>query len=223
MRLGVCSLALLCPLLSMNPPFAAAETFESLTYSPPPGFAVQDTPEGRVYVGKEPNGTGNAVIALYKSQPGTITAQQAFATYWRTHVERVIPGPPPEPKIGQEGDFTLAAGTKQAAMQGLPISASIVAFTGRGRVFGVMGIAAGQEMGRAVLAFIASLRLNAAAPAKAPTTGEPEIDFEIPPRYVTTREGSNIVLSPMSTERPTPCTFIIGPPRPSKGSLDADA
>jgi hypothetical protein len=233
MRLGSYSLALLCPLLSVNLPFAAAETFESLTYSPPNGWAVQDTPEGRVYVGKEPNGTGNALIALYTSQPGTASASQAFAAYWRTHVEKVLPGPPPEPKIGREGDFTLAAGTKQATPQGPPLSATIVAFTGRGRVFGVMGIASGQEMGRAVLAFVSSLRLNAAAapgapataapPAKIPTAGEPEMDFDLPPRYAATREGANIVISPLSNERPTPCTFIIGPPRPSKGSLEADA
>ena len=222
--------AFLCTLLSNARPFAAADTFESLTFVPPPGWAFQDTQEGRIYVGTEPNGTGNAIIAIYTSRPGTLPASQAFAAYWRAHVEKALPGPPPEPKLGREGDFTLAAGTKQGIAQGATMNATVVAFTGRGRVFGAMGIARGETMTRATHTFFASLRLNAAAPggpAAAPPakvlTGAPEVDFDVPPGYVTAREGANIVLSPVNADKQTPCTFIIGPPRPSRGSLDKDA
>ena len=104
MRLRERSLALLATLLWSAPPFAAAETFESLSYTPPVGWAVQNTPEGRMYVGKDANGIGAALIAVYASQPGTPAASQAFAAYWRMHIEKALPGPPPEPTLGRQGE-----------------------------------------------------------------------------------------------------------------------
>lgn len=240
MRPGKCSLALLSMLLSNLSPFARADTFESLTYTPPPGWTVQNTSEGRIYVGQQPNGSGTAIIALYTSQPGTPSASQAFAAYWRLHIQRALPGPAPEPTLGREGDYALAAGNRQAKnAQGVPMNATLVAFVGRGRTFGAMGVATGEEMSRAMYSFFGSLRLAGAAststapasPAPASistqparvTSGEPEIDFDVPPGYVVAREGQNIVLSPVNNDKQTPCTYIISPPRPSKGSLDADA
>jgi hypothetical protein len=154
---------------------------------------------------------------------------QAFNEYWRMHVEKALPGPAPEPKLGQEGDFAFAAGSKQGNVQGMPVNAMLVAFVGRGRVFGAMGVARGDEISRSMFSFFGSVRLVGAAPPGTATpppkgaAGGPEIDFDIPPGYVEGREGSNIVLSPMKSDKETPCTYGISPPRPSKGSLDADA
>jgi hypothetical protein len=221
-------IALLAALLSSPPP-SAAETFESLTYIPPPGWTAQNTPEGRVYVGKEATGGGTALIAVYASQPGTLSVSQAFDAYWRMHVEQALPGPAPEPKFGQEGDFAFAAGSKQGNVQGMPVNAILVAFVGRGRVFGAMGVARGEEISRVLQSFFGSLRLVGTAPPSPGTlppkgaAGGPEIDFDIPPGYVEGREGSSIVLSPVRSDKETPCTYGISPPRPSKGSLDADA
>jgi hypothetical protein len=222
------SLVLLSTVLATSSRVAVAETFEFLTYTPPSGWTVQNTPEGRVFTGKDASGT--AIMALYASRPGTLSASQAFAAFWEAYVEKAIPGPAPEPKLGREGDFELAAGSKSANPQGAPINAVVVAFTGRGRVFGAMGIATGEAMSRSVFTFISSLRVSpAAAPNSAPTppaqpaAAEPEIDFDLPPGYVAKREGSGIVLSPINSSRETPCTYGVSPPRPSKGSLDADA
>ena len=229
MRLREWSLPVLGTLL-FSSPFAAAETFENLSYTPPPGWAVQNTPEGKLYVGKDASGMGTALIAVYASQPGHPSASQAFTSYWRMHVEKALPGPPPEPKLGMEGDYSLAAGTKQGSIQGAPVNATLIAFVGRGRVFGAMGVARGDEMSRAMLTFFSSLRLLSAAPSAAAATlpskgpaGSPEIDFDLPPGYVAGREGPNIVLSPVNDDKQTPCTFGITPPRPSRGSLDAHA
>jgi hypothetical protein len=233
MRMGRTSLALLSTLLPGFPPLAWAETFESLTFTPPPGWTVQNTSEGRIYVGQQPN--ASAIIAVYTSQPGTPSASQAFAAYWRLHIERALPGPPPEPTLAGEGDFTLAAGTRQTRnAQGVQLNATLVAFVGRGRMFGAMGVGTGDELSRAMYGFFGSLRLADASPPSPASTstptptarvtsGEPEIDFDVPPGYVVARMGQNIVLSPVNDGKQTPCTYIITPPRPSKGSLDTDA
>ena len=84
MRLRRLSLALIGTLL-------CAETFESLTFTPPTGWTVQNTPEGRIYAGQAANGSG--IIAVYTSQPGTAPVADLFAAYWRAHVERAVPAP----------------------------------------------------------------------------------------------------------------------------------
>ena len=110
------------------------------------------------------------------------------------------------------------------------MNATLVVFVGRGRVFGAVGIARGEEMSRAVHNFFGSLRLSgvvrsspAAAPPASGAPGEVEIDFDVPPGYVVGREGPNVVLSPLKNDQQTPCTYGISQPRPSRGSFDADA
>lgn len=202
---------------------AAADTFEFFTFTPPPGWAGQDTTDGRVYIGKDANGNASGAVALYASRAGQEAAAAAFTAYWRLYVEKLVPGSPPEPKLGRDGDFAMAVGLRQAEVRGATVFVALTAFSGRGRVFGAMGVANNEAMSSGVMAFFATLRL-AAAPAGVPAAaGALELEFDTPPGYRLSREVRGAVLIPLSAERPTPCTYGITPPRESRGSLDADA
>lgn len=86
---------------------ASADTFEFLTYSPPPGWVKQTLPDGIVY--RRSSGIG--LITFFPSQPATGSASDEFARLWRAQVAPAVPGPAPQPQLQREGDYTVAAGT----------------------------------------------------------------------------------------------------------------
>jgi hypothetical protein len=49
-----------------------------------------------------------------------------------------------------------------------------------------------------------------------------ELDFIAPPGYTVRAEAGMVALAPLEVDR-TPCVYGLSPPRPSKGTLDADA
>jgi hypothetical protein len=98
----------------------------------------------------------------------------------------------------------------------------------------VLGTAAGDEALREVTTFFDSVNIAAAPPATATPTpqgqasdsvgrNEIEVDFEVPPGYVSRREGRMVVLAPTTIDDKFPCAYGVGPARPSNGTLDADA
>jgi hypothetical protein len=216
-------------LVALSAAGARAESFEFVTYAPPPGWTVQDAQGERIYVRKDAGGTG--VAGLHAGlAPGS--AEDAFAAAWRANVGQVVGGPPPSPEIRREGEFTVAVGAKRGEAQGAAVSAVLVTIVGRGRAVSAVGVASEGEALRQATAFLDSVTVGPGVPPVARREPPPgpaaqagagvEIDFEVPPGYAARTEGGSVVLVPPAGEA-TGCTYGLSPPRPSRGRLDADA
>lgn len=202
---------------------AYADTFEFLNYTPPSGWTSQPLQEGIAY--RRPSGIG--LITLYPSHPATGPASDEFVRAWRARVEPAVPGPAPQPQLQSEGDYTVAAGQRQVDAQGTTTTVTLVVIVGRGRAIGVLSVAAGDEALREVAAFFDGMTVApgppaAQGPGPAPA-GEIEVDFDVPPGYVSRRDGRMVVLMPTTADEKTPCAYGLSPARPSGGTLEADA
>ena len=121
-----------------------SERFELLTYTPPSGWMVLDTEEGRRYVRQEEE--GNGLIVLLAGRPTADPPAEAFAALWRDRAEKFVPGPPPDPSVQRTGELTTLIGRRQVQSRGAPVTATVVAVVGRGRVLGVVGIVTGEAL-----------------------------------------------------------------------------
>jgi len=157
--------------LALQAAVARAETFEVLTYAPPPGWAARAVQEGRSYA--RPDGSG--VIVLYASQPEARAPAEAFAAMWRAQVEPAVPGPMPQPQVNRDGEFTVAVGARQRESA----SVSLVTFTGRGRTLGVVGIVRSDAAMRELLGFFESMKLPRAAAAAPAASAAPAVTTPI--------------------------------------------
>lgn len=209
------ALLLLVTILAGN---VRAESFEFLTYTPPPGWTRQSLPDGVVY--RRPTGIG--LITLYPSYPATGSAAEEFVTLWRTNVSPAVPGPAPQPQLKTEGEYTVAAGTKQISAQGALMTLSLSALVGRGRTIGVLTTSAGDEPLREVAVFLNSLNIANSISAPA-SPSKIEVDFAVPAGYTSRPEGVMVTLIPNIVGRTTPCAYGISPSRVSRGTLEADA
>jgi hypothetical protein len=198
---------------------ACADTFEFLTYKPPAGWAKQTLTDGLAY--RRASGIG--LITFYPSSPATGSASDEFTKMWRARVEPAIPGAAPQPNVEPEGDYMLAIGERQVEAQGKMTSAALVTIVGKGRAIGVLTMASGEEALREVAAFLESVSLPPRTPGTTPQAGGIEVDFDVPPGYVSQREGGRVVLTPKTMDHKTSCVYGLSPARPSKGSLEADA
>lgn len=170
------------------------DTFEFVTFTPPPGWPMSHADEGRRYTRSEPDGVG--VIQLLSSRPATGSAAQLFAEMWRAHAEQIA-GPPPQPTVGSEGEVTVALGASEVASQGTTVRVVVVTLLWRGRALGVVGMATGPRRQGELEAFFGTLRAEPPAPSAAP--------------------------GPAAASERTPCIYGIAPPVASSGNLEADA
>jgi hypothetical protein len=201
------------------------DTFEFVTFTPPPGWPMSQIDGGRRYTRSEPDGVG--IIQLLSSRPATGPAAREFAEMWRAHAEPIA-GPPPQPTVGSEGEVTVALGASEVASQGTTVRVVVVTLLWRGRTLGVVGMATGPRRQAEMEAFFATLRATpSAAPAPAPgPAGQGaggDLGFAVPPGYVQQRNGDVIVLTPATAGERTPCIYGIAPPVASSGNLEADA
>jgi hypothetical protein len=199
-----------------------AETFEFLTFAPPRGWTNQVTKDGSVY--RRPSGIG--LIYFYSSYAATRPPADEFAMMWRTRVETTVPGPAPQPQIQQDGDCTVAVGGKRIDAQGTITTISLVTIVGRGRALGILAITAGDDALREVTAVLDSVNVMPNPPGGATgavTAGEIDVDFDVPPGYVSRRDGRTVVLTPTTVDEKTPCAYGLSPPRSSSGTLETDA
>ena len=207
---------------------AYADTFEFLTYTPPPGWTKHALRDGTAY--RRPSGIG--LITFYPSQPATGSAGDEFVRMWRAQVEPAVPGPAPQPQIHGDGDYTLAIGARQINVQGANTSVVLTVIVGRGRAIGVLTTGAGDEVLRELADFFNSLTVTRGAPAAAApiangsspvSVGGIEVDFDPPPGYVARQDGRMVVLAPATVDEKTPCAYGLSPARSSSGNLEADA
>lgn len=204
---------------------AYADTFEFLTYTPPQGWVRQTLPDGIAY--QRTSGIG--LITFYPSYAATGSPSDEFAKLWRTQVEPALPGPAPQPQLQREGDYTVAVGNRQIDAQGRVTTIALAAIVGRGRTIGVLTTTAGDDVLREVAGFLDSLTITPGTPTTTtPGSGsvsarEIEVAFDVPPGYVSQREGQTVVLTPETVNEKTPCAYGVSPSRPSNGMLDADA
>src|SRR5688500_5951452 len=115
----------------------ALDSFEYVSFTPPPAWLVSHAEGGRQYVRNEPSGVG--LIKLLPSEPATRAADQVFADMWRVHATQIIVGPPPRPTLRREGDATIAVGSRQVASQGTTVRVVVTAVLWRGRALGIVG------------------------------------------------------------------------------------
>ncbi len=203
-----------------------ADTFEFLTYTPPPsGWTKAAAKDGTVYS----RTSGIGLIYFYNSYPATGSAADEFAAMWTARVGPTLPGPAPQPQIQRDGEYTVAVGSNRFDAQGTITTVVFVAIVGRGRAIGILAMTAGDEALKEVTAALDSVSIAKGTPAGTTpnsgsvSTGGIEVDFDVPPGYVSERSGSMIVLKPTNVDRSTPCVYGISPARPSSGRLDADA
>lgn len=215
-------------LLAVVTPFpgeAYSDTFEFLTYTPPPGWTKQDSKGGIAY--RRPSGIG--LITFYPSYPTTGSAADEFAKMWRARIEPVIPAAAPQPQIQPDGEYAAAIGTVRVDAQGTITSVVFVAIVGRGRAIGVLTMSAGDEVQTEVTAFLDSLSIKPGSPAATTSTpdsvsgGDIAVEFDVPAGYVSRREGRSIVLIPTTVDNERSCAYGISPPRESTGDLEKDA
>lgn len=200
---------------------AHADTFEFLSYTPPLGWTKQMSADGPVY--RRTNGIG--LISFYASYPTNGTPADEFAKIWKTRIETPLSLKAPQPKIEAAGDYKIAVGAQNVDAQGTITTISLVAFVGRGRAISISTVAAGEEILREVNTFFDSIDVtpNERPAQGSATAGDIDVDFDVPPGYVSQRDGGMIVLKPTNVNRTTPCVYGISPSRTSRGSLDADA
>ncbi len=195
-----------------------ADTFEYLTFTPPSGWTKQASNDGSVY--RRTSGIG--LVTFYASYTATGSAADEFAKMWRARVGPTLPGPAPKPQVQRDGDYVAAVGAQRVDAQGTITNITLVTYVGRGRAIGVLTMTAGDEAIREVTAFLDSLTITPGSTAAA-TSNDIEVDFDVPPGYVSGRDGNTIVLKPTTLDRNTPCIYGISPSRPSSGKLDTDA
>ena len=200
---------------------AHADTFEFLTFTPPPGWAKQVTNDGVVYK----RATGIGAISLYASYPTTGTAAGEFEKMWQARLGAVVPGGAPRPKIQREGDYAVAIGGQQVSATDAVVSFSLVTFFGRGRAIGFVMLTAGDDVLREATGFLNTVAI-ASVSATTPPAGTPggiEVDFDVPAGYSSVRDGVAVLLKPNNVNRTTPCVYGVSPARASSGNLEADA
>jgi hypothetical protein len=208
----------------------ASDTFEFITFTPPPGWLVSHAEGGRQYSRGEPGGSG--LVKLLPSRPATGDAAQVFAGMWSAHAAGIIAGPPPQPAVGSQGEVTVAIGISEVRSQGTTVRVVVATFLWRGRALGVVGMATGPERQAELQAFLTSLRAETGAPAtvpspptsppSAPSPGTGALGFDVPPGYVQQRNGDVVILAPAAGDR-TPCIYGVAPPISTSGNLEADA
>jgi hypothetical protein len=198
-----------------------ADTFEFLTYTPPSGWVKQTLPDGIAY--QRPSGIG--LITFYPSYPATGSVSDEFAKLWRAQVEPAVPGPAPQPQLQRDGEYTVAVGSRQIDARGALTTVALAAIVGRGRTIGVLTTTAGDEVFREVTNFLDSLSITpaTASGSGSVSAGEIEVDFDVPPGYVSQRDGRRVVLIPGTVGETTPCAYGVSPPRPSSNMLETDA
>lgn len=198
-----------------------ADTFEFLTYTPPAaGWTKQMSADGPVY--RRTNGVG--LISLYASYPTTGTAAEEFTKAWHARIEIPLSLKAPQPKIEAVGEYKIAVGAQNVDAQRTMTAISLVTFVGRGRSISLSTVSAGEDVLREVSSFLDSISITPGTPAAMTSgSGEIEVAFDVPPGYVSQRDGPRVVLKPTTIDRATPCVYGISPSRPTSGSLEADA
>lgn len=203
-----------------------ADSFEFLTYSPPPsGWTKAAAKDGTVYT----RTSGIGLVYFYNCHAATRTAADEFAAMWHARVGPTLPGPAPQPQIQRDGEYTVAVGSNRFDAQGTITTVAFVAIVGRGRALGILAMTTGEEALKEVMVVLDSVKIGKGTPAgTTPNTGSSspggiEVDFDVPPGYVSQRDGAMVILKPAVVNRTAPCIYGISPARLSSGRLEADA
>lgn len=195
---------------------AFADSFEFLTFTPPPGWTNQAAANGTTY--RRPAGIG--LIYFYNSYQTTGTPSQEFAKIWNERITGTAPGAPPQPQLERDGEYTAAVGTKVVNADGTMTTIALTTIVGRGRALGILTLTAGDDVLREVTVFLDSIKIGTTSSSGGDAI---EVDFTAPAGYTSQRDGRAIVIKPMTLDAKTPCIYGISPSRASSGALERDA
>jgi hypothetical protein len=196
--------------------YVYADTFEFISFTPPSGWARQNTNDGVVYK----RATGVGAISFYASYPANGSAADEFEKIWKARLGAIIPGGAPRPKLDRDGEYAVAIGGQQVNAQDAIVSFSLVTFVGKGRALGVVTITAGDEVAGEVTSFLNTVAIGAPALI---SQGDFALEYETPLGYLSKLEGGRTVLTPITVNDKTPCVYGISPARTSRGNLETDA
>lgn len=203
-----------------------ADSFEFLTFTPPPGWVNQASAGGIAY--RRASGIG--LISFYPATSATGSDSEEFSRMWRSRVEPHLPGPAPQPQFQREAGYVAVVGSRVINAKEGPTSVSLVVFVASGRSLGVFAMATGEAAIGEVGVFFDGIRFSAGkqpdssgSAAGSTPDGEIEVEFSVPPGYASKREGRMVLLVPTTINEKTPCAYGISPSRPSSGNLEADA
>ena len=93
---------------------AYADTFEFLSFTPPPGWAKQAANNQTVY--RRPSGVG--MISFIPSYQTVGLPADEFAKIWSGHVGTTLRGPTPPAQTERIGNYTVAIGGTKVNAQG---------------------------------------------------------------------------------------------------------
>ena len=209
-------LCLLLVVLSVINSRALADTFEFITFTPPPGWTSKTVNNGTTYQ----RSTGVGLIYFYNSYPTTGSPNEEFTKIWNERVAGTAPGPPPQPQLEKDGDHTAAVGMKVVNADGTMTTISLTAVVGRGRALGILTLTAGDDVFQEVTTFLDTIKFTN---APAPSGDTIDVEFTPPPGYTSQRDGRAIILKPTTLDAKTPCVYGISHSRQSSGILERDA
>jgi hypothetical protein len=137
------------------------DSFEFVSFIPPPSWVLQNVQHGRAYV--RPNGVG--VATLRASRSDSRPSSEAFTDVWRTQVQPVVAAPAPDPQLLRQGDFAIAVGGGQVRMRDKTVFVSLMTATGQGRTLDIVGMADDDEAVRELVAFFDTVTLMSGIPS----------------------------------------------------------
>ena len=108
---------------------AAARTLDLVTFTPPPGWTVEERAGGigKHVVMSRSSATSYCMIALYSSTTGSSTLEASFAAEWKSvALQTIDPVPAPTPTIRTVGNTRAAVGVATSKAQGQPVMGLLI-------------------------------------------------------------------------------------------------
>jgi hypothetical protein len=152
-------------------------------------------------------------IPLQQHGPLTGTTADEFAKIWHAHVEPSLPGPAPKPEVRPDGDYSVALGVKQVNGQGTHHDLCVIhRGRQRPRAWRTRVRRRVDAVFREVITSLDTVKVRPSVDRfTAQTASTIDVDFDLPPGYVSERDGPRIVIKPATIDRSTPCVYGISP------------
>ncbi len=118
-----------------------AHTFDVVTYTPPDGFAVDESQKDHVLISKMAAKT-YCLIGIYESTPASVDLDASFAAEWSNVVTHTIdPVDAPKPNHTDVGKAHAAVGSATSTASGRPVFGQLTTIDAGTRVVSILALA----------------------------------------------------------------------------------